>query len=168
MQLNDYMNMIKKIAWKKSRATGVDLDDLIQNGVVIFLEVKKEYDETKGCSFSTHLYNRLNNNMLYMRECDAVMHTSGSYDESEGVAGNIHVSKTPAPHHIVEFTDSLDKLSKNAKKAIQLIFESPADFLFGTNGKKKHMVGAVRRALLQSGIPSNQAVEVIKEIRAAI
>ena len=52
---NDYEKLIKKISWTWHKTTGIDLETLISEANIVFVECQSLYDSTKS-KFSTHLW----------------------------------------------------------------------------------------------------------------
>lgn len=60
-RFGDYQRMIHKLAWRYHRrltALGVstEVEDLAQEGALVFVRATQTYDATKGAKFSTYLY----------------------------------------------------------------------------------------------------------------
>lgn len=49
---------IKKIA-SKNAFRGIEFEDLVQEGVIAFIEALPSYDEEKGCALSTYIFNSI-------------------------------------------------------------------------------------------------------------
>lgn len=65
------INLIRKIAWSFHESTGLDWDDLFQEGALAYLEAMKTYDEKKG-KITTYVWHcivsRLKNYLKSERE----------------------------------------------------------------------------------------------------
>ncbi|MFA6639860.1 MAG: sigma-70 family RNA polymerase sigma factor, partial [Defluviitoga tunisiensis] len=69
----DYLPKIKYIALnlKSTLPKNVELDDLIQEGIIGLLQSYRKYDPEKGASFNTFAMKRIKGSMLdYLRKID--------------------------------------------------------------------------------------------------
>jgi hypothetical protein len=124
MNYNDYGKLIKKISWSWHRTTGIDLETLISEANVVFVECLANYDSTKR-KFSTHLWSCIGNKFN-----DLVEHKNrNKYD---GVKTNIEFEPLATPAGQEKrciLANIVKSLSDEAQQIVSIVLEAPADLL---------------------------------------
>lgn len=123
IRAEDYMDMMRRIAWSFHRTTGLPFDDLFSNACVTFVRYKDRCDSKKGKA-STLLWNAIKQDLIcYCEEQQRKAFT---------VNGEDLEPLLPAPYGPEEdlsFKETLDSLSDEAKQVVEMIFASPQEFL---------------------------------------
>lgn len=63
MSLEQDLNLVRKIAWKHAKKSGMDFDDLFSEGCIAYLEAESKWDDSKGAR-STFFYNAIHNHII--------------------------------------------------------------------------------------------------------
>jgi len=104
------LNLIRKIAWSYHHTTGVELDDLIQEASLAYIEAMRKYDPERG-KISTFVWHTINNHLRnYLKK---ELEWRGLSTELDGV------DQTYTQTHWSE------SLSEDAIHVAQLLFWSP-------------------------------------------
>lgn len=106
-----YERLIQKLAWRYAKMYQEDVEDLIQEGWVVYMNAQQTWNPEKG-AFSTHLYHRLR--------------TLGDYcKKHKGTpisADDFAFSSVDMAYRLTEFYDQArQSLSKEGQEALEYI-----------------------------------------------
>lgn len=124
-----YRPIIYKLARSFHRSTGLEYDDLVAQGNLIFCEIQKGYTKKQGVKFSTFLYRCLVNRFItYIKTQQRYRkhHVNSDFIESSFTTKDINLN----------FAVRKSMLSKEAKTVIRVLLESPQEF-FNLTGVEK-------------------------------
>lgn len=120
----DYEKLIKKISWSWHKTTGIELEILIAEANVAFVECQKYHDSKKG-KFSTLLYHNIESKFKNLLAYQNQSRHNGIEVELE----NLILSSPGKQEKRCIFQDALTKLSIEAQQIITVVLEAPADLL---------------------------------------
>ena len=164
MDITNYMKMIHKVAHAKHNQFGIEFEELVGRGTVLFYECQARFDESKGTSFGSFFYMVLQHEMVvWQRGFGKVYKPIVDTELINSAAGNY-----AQPHVIAEFKEMLSHLSPDGKEAVRMIFDCPEDIVTDAIGRGKLMMGNVRRKLKEAGWNNGKMSGCFKEIRAAL
>jgi hypothetical protein len=128
-QYSDYVNMIRKVAWKKIKTNpSLDFDELVSLGSLGFMQAVKSWDPNKGM-FSTHLWYQLQDQMGRIKgciKCPTEEKNTVLLEDSYGRAGHTYQNNmfSPSEEHRSSVLSSLDDLDLG----IQIADDKPSPF----------------------------------------
>jgi len=163
MKFEDYIRMIHKIAKAKYGQTGIEYEELVGRGTLIFYESVASFDPALA-SFSTYLYNNLNRKMVCYKELEGVGKEVGIDDDMY----EIIIGRASMPHKDVEFIDTVRNLSNEAQEVVAIVFNCPTDLMFEGRGMQKNILGCIKNRLRAMGWKEYQISNSFKEIRTAL
>jgi hypothetical protein len=124
LNYKNYEKLVKKISWSWHKTTGIDLETLIAEANVAFVECQNDYDFQQG-KFSTLLWtaieNKFKNLIAYKRQ--------GRHNGIEVELENLALSNLSTQEKRCIFQDALIKLSQEAQQITSIVLEAPADLL---------------------------------------
>jgi len=116
--MND-VNLIRKIAWSFHRSTGLDWDDLFQEGYLAYMLALKTYDPTKNIKITTHAWHCIVSHLKnYLKEEKGWRNPLDHIDD-------IKLTKHPA----VTASPFWEGLSDDAQQIADLIIRRSAMFI---------------------------------------
>ena len=125
MKYEDYKKMIMKIAHSYNKTTGMNVEDLISEGNLVFVERLKNFDPEKS-KFSTFLYESINarfknlNKRQHLQKYDGVkveVDMANKQESGDNIENNCILK------------NSIEILSKDAKMVVSIVLNAPADLL---------------------------------------
>ena len=146
IELDDYMGMIKSRAaafsWLIAQDRALTFDDLVGEGLDIFLTTKKMHETNPGITeFSTKLHRRLTQRYMTMGERrkaqkrDAIL----VYTDPDPLI-------EPVPDQKIEAINTWHSLTEEAQSVIRIIIDSPQELLdMGKITKDRLVVYLTRR-----------------------
>lgn len=123
LNYKDYEKLIQKISWSWNKTTGMDLETLIAEANVAFVECQKYYNPEKG-KFSTLLYHAVESKFKNLLAYENQNRHNGIEVELEELA----FSSCKQEKRCV-FQDTIVNLSHEAHQIISIVLEAPADLL---------------------------------------
>ena len=158
--IENYKLIIFKLAHSFHRSTGLDFDDLVAQGNLIFCQVQHKYKAKNKARFSTYFYRCLVNRLIKYSKKQVVHHKLCSH---KPVEEHHYLKSKNTKHNFV--VRKLD-LSKEAKQVIEVLLNSPQEFFTLTELEK---VVEVRRKLYQKfrclGWQRSKVLQVFAEIK---
>ena len=139
IEYEKYKRLIYKRAWIWARKTGMDVEELIAEGNLVFAIKVKEYDEEKSC-FSTFLYRSLELHFLNLFNYQKTRR----HNAVDGVEFLPAKNNTGDNVILMDFLEK--KSSESAKKILILALNPPPDFI---DCVKKRNGGRVNKASIQ-------------------
>lgn len=124
LNYNNYEKLIKKISWSWHKTTGIDLETLIAEANVAFVECQNNYNPQQG-KFSTLLWHAIGNkfkNLIAYRY-------QNRHDGTEVELENLALSNPSMQEKKCIFKSTLLSLSKEAQQIISIVLETPVDLL---------------------------------------
>jgi len=109
------INLIHKIAWSFHKSTGMDVDDLIQEASLIYLEAIKTYDPSKG-KLSTYIWKVTKNHLQYF-----VTYQNKWNDKTISIE-DVDIDKPVSRYSL------FDSLTREAKDIVDVVLSAPAEF----------------------------------------
>jgi len=109
------INLIHKIAWSFHKSTGMDVDDLIQEASLIYLEAIKTYDPSKG-KLSTYIWKVTKNHLQYF-----VTYQNKWNDKTISIE-EVDIDKPVSRYSL------FDSLTREAKDIVDVVLSAPAEF----------------------------------------
>jgi RNA polymerase sigma factor (sigma-70 family) len=114
-----YHKTIFNLAWKaNARCPSLEIDDFVSEGNIIFLKCINRYDNNKSACFHTYLYSSVKNFFRGMIQKQATQ---------EAKLGPSFNGIDPERQALV--MDTLSKMSVDAQEVVELILESPKEFI---------------------------------------
>lgn len=145
--MENYTNLIRKIAISFSLTTGIDMDDLFQEANLACLEAIKEYNPNKG-RVSTYVWHCVHNHLKnYVKEEIKQKHIS---------LDSIRVNKS------YEFSPFFNSLSQEAIEIARLVLKKPKNFICMT---KETAQLKITTDLLQKGWKWEKICTGLKNLR---
>ena len=134
------MNLIRKVAWSVARTTGLEFEDLLSEGCVIYLQAEKRFDPTKDVCFSTFMFKVLQYDLdIYATK----------QRKHFNIGEEIDQPVSPDIFEKISFKEVITKnLSEEAKEVISIIYKNPAEFILP---KPKHSRTRVKDKLREMG-----------------
>lgn len=142
----DMEGLIVDAAWKFWRTYGGDIDDLIAQSNLIFIDAFDTYDSSKGAKLTTWVTLKVKYGLL-------------SYMRGGNVYGTTHVSidddfadTYPESNKNFSVMEMLDDLEQDARIVLQLFLETPREILSSilNNSKRVDSTQAAIRNRLQN------------------
>lgn len=150
-------------AWNYHLSTGIEMDDLISEGLMAYLRCEKEYRENQNTSFSTYLYRAVDNAMLeYIRFCKKA-NTILVDDFSECSFFDMQKLTTPPKEPMLGL--NLNKFSHDVKELIKFVLKQKDDFDLNYCRKNR---GILAERLKQSGWTQKRIWDAFREIKHII
>ena len=118
------LGQARAIAWSFHKTTGLPYDELQGEAILNLCLAVKNYDPSKNANPNT--YSRCfitNHTISYIQKEAKIKNTS-----TEQVLSTIHKSSTD-PARTIEFRDSVNKLSNEAKIAAHIILNGPTEIM---------------------------------------
>jgi DNA-directed RNA polymerase specialized sigma24 family protein len=150
--IDNYMGMIRKIAWSFHRSTGIEYEDLLQECFVIWYNIVEPRYNPKRCAFTTWAQMCLTTNLITIANKQKKAIKTVSLDDDFDREDN----KRP-PDEQVEFMNRIWNLSAEARFIVSMVFESPQQFLSQTKGE-------ITENLVRQGWTWGAAKRAIREI----
>ena len=154
----DHVNLIRRIAWRFAMLSGIDVEELISEGHLIFMRCIERWDGRR--LFSTFLYRCLENG--FRTFC-----FKNDRPRDEEV---IILDRAMNPREHLSFKELIASLSDEAKHVAGLLLSGPAEALeiLGTEPPKM-IRGAIQRYLVgRRGLTHSKSWEVIRELKAIV
>jgi DNA-directed RNA polymerase specialized sigma subunit len=142
-----YKNMqklIAKAAWDFWSVYGGDIDDVIAQANLIFIDAFSTYDSSRS-EITTWLTFKIKKGLLdYMR--------SGNLRESSNIKiDSVFAETYPASKKDISIMEFLDELNEDAHVVLQLFFETPSEVLVDIQNSSRridHARAHIRRRLM--------------------
>jgi len=131
----DMEKLICKIAWRFANAYNADLEEVQAEASLIFLNAMKTYDEEKG-RLSTYLTLRITWGLIgyfEKQKKQTAVYSVASFEDIEDLTSNLSV------------IDILDEVGEDAKTLIDLVLETPVDFMNAIRPNRKNLRASMRR-----------------------
>jgi len=148
------INIARKIAWSFHRTTGVEFEELLSEACLAYCEaeVDPNYDPRKS-AMTTFAYYKMHSHLKnYIKK---QYHDEQVNDRAE-----------LTPEQEVEFKDTIESLTDEAKFVCEQILKSPHEFL--SEGAPRKCQSKLKTYLRQSGFTWEQIRNSFKEIKNAI
>jgi RNA polymerase sigma factor (sigma-70 family) len=166
-EYTQYEGLIKSIAISFNATTGMEVDDLVSEGKVVFMKLTEKYDESKG-SFSNFLTHAVRRHYISLIPKEKRTKLNVGFEEDEIFDQYLTTRCTELE---VEFRDAIRSLSVEAKSVVLLILQSPTELLESVVSVKK---ASVFRRILRGYIQRNwkwkrsQVFKVFREIKESL
>ncbi len=151
----DYINLMRKIAWSFHNTTGLPFEDLLSASFECFVHARKSYDPEKG-AFSTYLYYTCRSSLInychstyQMTEHHRQPSTPFLWEASHLLSEQVDYQD---PEKICILRETLQTMPEEAKMIAKMVLESPAEFL-ACGDRPKLSRGAVKDKLRSMGWP---------------
>ena len=161
----DNQAMIKDMAWKVSKSTGLDIEDLESEGNLIFAKCLQNWNGKKsnGAKFSTYLYKTLTMDLYrYARKQAKENHTIDFED--------LNTVSELERDAIAKVT--LENLSRDARICIDLALNPPVEMMklnkHFKRGKERLNKTLIKNYLALKGWKEYQIDKAFSEVRMAI
>jgi RNA polymerase sigma factor (sigma-70 family) len=164
IRYEDYKDLIFERAWHWASRTGWDIDELIAEGNLIFMNSLRKFNPAKS-RFSTYLHHSLD--LYLMAKCFTLSKRSKEVYEPQFVSmtssrkhmtqaegeeeesKKIEPDKIPGylanPEDIAALKEMIRRLSKDARTLVKCVLETPKDLIEMARGESSH--GTVRVSL---------------------
>jgi len=173
-----WMRYFEQTSAKRSLWT---LEDLMQEGAVIFCKCRNEYNPQKGTKFSTFLWNSLN---IHFGNIGKLCHTNTAYRpgslEPEQIE-RLQDNSEPTQDKYTEFVQSIEragfdgkngtKRNMDVKKIIGLVLNNPDTFVeqLKASGCPRVTKRAIQKYVIENwGWNISRTWEAFKTIRSAL
>ena len=113
-----YKKMIGKIAWRYHLIYGQPMDELISEGNLIYAKAVKKHDSSISC-FSTFLWACLEKELF----------TFCRNQKTHSVNDCFYSARIPQPEKEVEFKNTVETMSEEAKYIASIILSGPGELL---------------------------------------
>ena len=171
-----WMRWFEQTSAKRSLWT---LEDLIQEGAVIFCKCRDEYNPQKGAKFSTFLWNSLN---IHFGNIGKLCHTDKAYRTDNLEPEQIErLHRDSSSCEFVEFTQSMEraglegkngiKRNRDIQKIIGLVLNNPDTFIvqLKESGCPRVTKRAIQKYVIEHwGWNISRTWETFKSIRQAL
>jgi len=132
VKLKDYDNMVYQMALSFHRTTGIDLDELVSEALLAFVESSKTYDENKA-AFSTHLWRNIKNRLVNLsnkakKMKKEVLFIEDDEDDDSMMAVKYGLVENFTPEDYLIFKELIEELSPEAREICKIILDNPAQF----------------------------------------
>ena len=155
----DLHNLIDKTAWEFWRSYGGDIDDLLAQANLIFIDAFDNYNSECDIELSTWVASSVRWRLLdYMRK--------GNGDRSHTRIDDIFVKTFPTTNKNFSVIELLDEMTQDAHIVLRLFFETPRDVVVDLLGIKENMFYvqvAMRNRLRNRLRQMNWSMQRIKE-----
>jgi len=140
----DMQKLIAEVAWDFWNVYGGDIDDIIAQANLIFIDAFSTYDSSRS-KITTWLTFKIKKGLLdYMR--------NGNLRESSKIKfDNVFAEIYPASKKDVSVMEFLDELNEDAHVVLQLFFETPREILVDIQNSSRridHARAHIRRRLM--------------------
>jgi len=154
------IDMIRKKAWSYQRTSGIEFDELMSEGDMIFMTAIEKWDGKRP--FSTFLWVCLDSGF---RKFIVKVDVPGD----QGILETLSDGE-PAPSRRMMFREILEDLSKEALEVVTLILGEPAEALGILGNEPPKMIrGAIQRYLVHDlGMTHRKSWEVMRELKAVV
>jgi RNA polymerase sigma factor (sigma-70 family) len=126
------INLIRKIAWSFHTTTGLDLDDLIQEASLAYLDGLKRYDPDKGI-ISTYIWTHIRNQLTtYVKREMAYNHPLCDITE-------LKINSLPKSENALFW----ENLTNEAREIADIVLQSPKPYVKSrvvANERIKHIL----------------------------
>ncbi|NIU01127.1 MAG: hypothetical protein GWN01_09435 [Nitrosopumilaceae archaeon] len=155
------LNICRKLAHSFHKTTGLNFDDLFQEACCAYLQAVKnpQYDPRKMAKTS-YAYMKVKQHLiLYLNQEKRHHPVLGEWVEEKFLIDSLSYS----PEKYAIFGSLIKSLSKEALTVLNMVFESPHEFL---EINSLHRQQAVRSRLIQTqGWSEKKAYEILHELR---
>lgn len=149
--MEEYINLIRKIAWSYHKSTGIEWDELFQECVLIYYHSLQSYNPKRG-RFTTHLWYSICSNLNNYLKKEAL------YKERivsiEDVQADIPVS----------YADFSESLTKEAQEIAEIIIASSKKYLWVN---PEHIQQRIENIMLCRGWSSHKIHKGIEDLKQA-
>lgn len=159
--LEDYVGLIyqhSQFCWRRLPVPKPhDMDDLVQEGKLLFFRIRDKYDPSRGCRFSTMFTISLRNH--YSSLCDAC------YKGGMRIREDVYWTDPEAPVQGEPFnTNFLNRLNETARRLAVELLKIASD----TPGFTCNRPDLRRKAYAAAGLDTAQAQEAMRQIRLSL
>lgn len=133
------LNLIRKLAWKFTKRTGLNYQELFSEATVAYCEAILDYEPDKNCKLTTFAYTCMNNHLI-------------NFSKKEQRRQERVKQESEWPDHIyggqeeeVSFFDLIEDWPDDAKYVAEMILESPERYLGQTPNFKRQHFSTIRR-----------------------
>lgn len=154
------IKMIQKKAWSYQRTSGIDIDELMSEGDMIFMRAIEKWDGKRP--FGTFLWTCLDNGF---RKFMVKVDVPGDQEILESLS-----DPEPVPGSRMMFREIVEGLSKEARDVVTMILNGPAEALDIIGSEPPKMIrGAIQRHLVNDlGMTHRKSWEVINELKEVV
>ena len=140
-----------------AQRTGHDLDELLSEADVVFMNVCRTYKQ-RNAKFSTYLYKCLTTRLqTFVNKTDL---------PKEQPEDNLTLSSAHNPRQKLMFKEKIMSLSREARDVAMMLLEGPAEVLGIIGTEPPKMVrGAIQRHLIESGVSHERSWHVLRELQ---
>jgi len=131
----DMERLICKIVWRLTNAYNADFEEVRSEANLIFLNAMKTYDEEKG-ALSTHLTCQITRRLqtyLHNQKKQTAVYLVSLFEDIEDPTSNLSM------------IDILDEVGEDAKTLIDLVLETPVDFMNSIRPNAKNFKTNMKR-----------------------
>jgi hypothetical protein len=154
-------------AWNFWRTYGGDLDDLIGQAHLIFIDAFDKYDESQGTELTTWLAFKIKTGLLNYQRL--------SYEPTHDTIDIVFTETYPAPDKSFSVTEFFDEMGSDACVVLQLFFSTPRDVLVAIRNRHTRttlvsgdLKRRLRNRLRQMGWTARRTRAAFEEIDAAV
>ncbi len=156
-----YENLIKQLAWAWHHRSKIEFKELLSEGNVAYCIAKDSYDENKS-KFSTWLWHTVDLHLraFVQKECQSKRINQQAYNQHEnrGLA-----------HYDSYFFKLFSHFSEEAKQVIEIILNSPNEFLDIANWNTGSIsISKFTDHLYEYEIPWKKSSRIFKEIKTVL
>jgi len=135
-------DLIYNRAWSFHRTTGIELQDLISQATLIYLEAEKEFDPNKGISFVTFVHTCLDQALIDYCEKTKKL----KIIDLKG--HNLDWLQTTFVETNISFTLNMSRFSGDVKEVVLFVLKQQEDFDLNYSRKNR---GLIAQRLLEQG-----------------
>jgi len=166
VSLENYNNMMYSLALSFHRTTGIDLDELVSEALLAFVESSKTYDENKA-AFSTHLWRNIKNRLVNLSNKAKKMKKEVPFieddeDDDSMIAVRYGLVENFTPEDYLIFKELIEELSPEAREICKAVLDDPAQFNIS---KPKQSKSLLTEKLLAMGWKKWRVDAAYQEIR---
>ena len=158
--VNQYINIVNKMAYSFCKTTGHEFEDLRSEGIVGMLQAINKFDESRGTKLSTVIYASCRNSMInYVKKANKV--TSFEFYD-------IECHHAPGQNQ-VEFLNSLNGLGIEARQMAKMILLAPTTILrIARNSSPRSVKSALKQRMKDLGYSQQDIDFGIKELKSIL
>jgi len=151
-----FSDMVRKLAWSASRASGLDYEELFAEACLGLIEAWPRYDPERGAA-STFIWCAVRNhlNTYLSKETKQARYELPASNPSR-------VESTSKAAHMI------GKLSKEAREVVLALFEAPGEVFEIVADDTPRTIRRKIKDALRRVYPAKKAEDVFKEIKAAV
>ena len=166
--LEQNINLVRKVAWRWAKRTGMEFDELFSEACLIYLEADLTYIPKEGAvKKSTYMWHMMNHRLcsLCTKETKKTMQEGSDFDELY----DFYDTNMPTPEeHLLqneEWEEFVSSLSAEGQAICELLLENDT---YINLDSPKNARGIIRDLMQEQGWPLRKIWNGFREIKAEL